>query len=61
MSLPISGILADEVSWESVFYVFGTLGVIWFVAWILVVSDTPATHKGMSKARFFWEESRFKS
>ena len=53
VSLPISGILADEVSWQSVFYVFGTLGVIWFVFWAWIVYDTPATHSRMSQVSFW--------
>ena len=43
-SMPLSGILADEVGWESVFYVFGAIGVIWFVFWVFLCYDTPDTH-----------------
>ncbi len=51
ISLPLSGILADSVSWESVFYVFGAIGVVWFVFWIWIVADTPAKHATITKVR----------
>ena len=44
VALPISGLFADEIGWESVFYFFGTLGAIWFVFWTIFCYDTPATH-----------------
>jgi len=44
LSLPVSGYLCDRLGWESVFYVFGTLGVVWWVAWWYLVYDSPSTH-----------------
>jgi len=44
LSLPLSGYLCDRLGWESVFYLFGTLGVVWWVAWCYLVYDTPSTH-----------------
>eukprot|EP00090_Calanus_glacialis_P040476 TRINITY_DN7059_c0_g1_i1.p1 TRINITY_DN7059_c0_g1~~TRINITY_DN7059_c0_g1_i1.p1 ORF type:complete len:505 (-),score=159.42 TRINITY_DN7059_c0_g1_i1:141-1655(-) len=44
LSLPLSGYLCDRLGWESVFYMFGTLGVVWWVVWCYWVYDTPATH-----------------
>jgi len=51
VSLPLSGILADDVSWESVFYIFGGLGIAWFVAWAIFVFDTPAKHPRISPVK----------
>ncbi|XP_048729077.1 sialin-like isoform X3 [Ostrea edulis] len=51
-SMPISGILCKSNflgGWPSVFYVFGALGCVWFVIWMLIVHDTPAQHPGISK------------
>ena len=42
---PITG---QYVGWESVFYVFGSLGVLWFLAWSLVVYDGPDVHPRIS-------------
>jgi len=44
ISLPISGWLADRFGWESVFYVFGVIGIIWFIAWAVIVHESPDTH-----------------
>ncbi len=49
ISLPLSGVLADTVGWRWVFYVFGTVGVVWFVLWAWLVADTPQTHSSISK------------
>ncbi|KAL5014023.1 hypothetical protein ScPMuIL_008293 [Solemya velum] len=51
VSMPLSGILCDSNflgGWPSAFYVFGALGCIWFVAWMLIVHDTPADHPRIS-------------
>ncbi|XP_071443018.1 sialin-like [Hetaerina americana] len=55
ISMPISGILCDldlpvylwllgPGGWVLAFYIFGALGVIWYIAWMILVSDSPATH-----------------
>ncbi|XP_023326905.1 putative inorganic phosphate cotransporter [Eurytemora carolleeae] len=49
VSLPISGLLCDYVGWESVFYVFGVLGVVWFVGWIFLAYDSPEVHPRISE------------
>ncbi|KAL1131947.1 hypothetical protein AAG570_011558, partial [Ranatra chinensis] len=40
-SLPISGLLANYFGWESIFYVTGSVGVIWSIAWWIIVKDRP--------------------
>ena len=47
--MPASGYLCDFVSWQSVFYVFGALGVLWFVAWCFLVYDGPEVHPMISE------------
>jgi len=47
--MPASGYLCDFVSWQSVFYVFGALGVLWFVAWCFLVFDGPEVHPMISE------------
>ena len=59
IALPVSGVLADEISWESVFYFFGTLGVIWFIFWAYLCYDSPASHPRIIEVReYFLRKSK---
>lgn len=42
----LSGVLLQysTIGWPIVFYVFGALGIIWFVFWTVLCYSTPATH-----------------
>ena len=42
ISLPVSGILAANISWQSVFYVFGIIGCVWTVLWLIFIRRSPA-------------------
>ena len=48
VSLPLSGVLCETLGWESVFYVFGALGVLWFIVWALLVYNGPEFHPRIS-------------
>ncbi|XP_077343508.1 sialin [Lithobates pipiens] len=48
VSLPLSGLICYYLDWVYVFYIFGTLGVFWFILWCLFVSDNPQTHPSIS-------------
>uniref|UniRef100_A0A7G3ATP0 Putative permease of the major facilitator superfamily protein n=1 Tax=Lutzomyia longipalpis TaxID=7200 RepID=A0A7G3ATP0_LUTLO len=41
VAMPLSGVLAVSLGWESVFYFFGSLGVVWAVAWLIIVKAGP--------------------
>lgn len=41
VSLPVSGILAKNLGWESVFYVFGAIGCVWTALWLIFVRKSP--------------------
>lgn len=44
VSMPLSGILSDHGfagGWPSIFYVFGTVGALWSVAFLLIVDEDP--------------------
>lgn len=49
VSMPISGILANQLGWESCFYVFGAIGCIWYLLWIIIVRESPDKDKYISK------------
>jgi MFS transporter, ACS family, solute carrier family 17 (sodium-dependent inorganic phosphate cotransporter), other len=50
ISLPVSGLLAASVGWEWVFYVFGIIGCVWTVAWLVIVRRSPAKDPFISEA-----------
>jgi MFS transporter, ACS family, solute carrier family 17 (sodium-dependent inorganic phosphate cotransporter), other len=41
ISMSLSGILAQVFGWESVFYVYGVVGCIWYVLWLAIVRASP--------------------
>lgn len=47
ISLPVSGYLCSLTlwgGWPLAFYLFGGLGIVWYVFWLIFVYDTPAEH-----------------
>ncbi|KAJ8972635.1 hypothetical protein NQ314_000091 [Rhamnusium bicolor] len=47
ISLPLSGWLCSLESghgWPLSFYLFGIIGIIWFVLWMFLIYDTPTSH-----------------
>lgn len=58
ITMPICGFLIDSLGWESVFYLTGAIGLVWSVAWFLLIFDTPAQHPRISvEERRYIEES----
>lgn len=53
ISLPLSGWLCDftevDNGWPLTFYVPGAVGVLWLVAWVFLVYDTPSDHPRISE------------
>ncbi len=45
----VSGYLAVHFGWSSIFYVFGSLGLIWYVIWIAIVKKSPEKDRFISK------------
>ncbi|GBP29672.1 Putative inorganic phosphate cotransporter, partial [Eumeta japonica] len=41
-------IMADGGDWAHVFYLFGFLGVVWFIFWVLLCYSTPNSHPFIS-------------
>lgn len=58
MALAGSGFLNDSLGHESIFYVFGAFGVLWFILWLFVVRPSPETDPWISdRERTFIIES----
>lgn len=58
VSMPLSGLLAANYGWESVFYVFGVIGCIWFVAWMILVKEGPEKDPNISKQELDYIKSK---
>ncbi|XP_011501855.1 PREDICTED: putative inorganic phosphate cotransporter isoform X2 [Ceratosolen solmsi marchali] len=51
ISMPLSGLLSDHGfagGWPSIFYVFGTVGTIWCIAFLIMVHEDPESHPRIS-------------
>lgn len=56
--MPLSGLLADcPFGWPSIFYVFGAMGTIWCVFFLVLVHEDPQCNKRMSdKERLYIQQ-----
>lgn len=48
VALPLGGYLCINGfagGWPSIFYVFGAIGIVWFVLWMILVSKSPEDHR----------------
>ncbi|GAB1611052.1 sialin-like, partial [Argonauta hians] len=59
VSLPISGLLAESQlfgGWPGIFYVPGIAGIVWFLGWLFVASNSPTNNRWISpKERLYIE------
>ena len=49
LALPLSGFIAEELGWEAVFYIMGSMGVGWFLMWTVLCHNSPKNHPRISK------------
>ncbi|XP_040183571.1 vesicular glutamate transporter 1 [Rana temporaria] len=54
VAMPLAGVLVQYTGWSSVFYVYGSFGIFWYMFWILVSYESPAEHPTISE-----EEQRY--
>jgi sugar phosphate permease len=45
---PIVAWIIFEYGWRAPFFVFGTLGIVWAIAWYLYYRDSPDEHEGVN-------------
>lgn len=48
LGLMASGVLVAHYGWQSIFYVFGSVGIVLAAFWFLIVKDTPALYPKIS-------------
>ncbi|KAJ8389862.1 hypothetical protein AAFF_G00113310 [Aldrovandia affinis] len=61
VALPLSGVICFYLDWTYVFYIFGAVGLLWFVMWALLVGNTPHTHRRISEAEKVYITSSLKN
>ncbi|XP_039260371.2 sialin-like [Styela clava] len=49
VTLPVAGIIADQLGWEAVFYITGGIALPCSMLWIAVVHDSPSDHPRISE------------
>ncbi|XP_015792496.1 putative inorganic phosphate cotransporter isoform X2 [Tetranychus urticae] len=54
ITMVATGYLVGFAGWPSAFYVFGVIGLIWVVLWILVVYESPLTHPFISEEEILY-------
>ncbi|XP_055704907.1 vesicular glutamate transporter 2-like isoform X2 [Phlebotomus papatasi] len=47
-SFLVSGLLAQYLGWESIFYLFGGIGCVWFIIWMIYIKRDPASDPRIS-------------
>jgi len=45
----LSGVILHYTTWPAVFYVFGSIGLLWFVIWVLICYNNPYEHPFISE------------
>ncbi|XP_060517094.1 uncharacterized protein LOC132696344 [Cylas formicarius] len=48
IAMPACAYLADAMGWESVFYICGASGVLWFISWVIFISESPESDRYIS-------------
>lgn len=56
IAMPLSGIIAEHLGWEAVFYVFGVIGLIWWIFWAIFVKEAPKYDPYISKTELKYIE-----
>ncbi|GJQ65577.1 hypothetical protein Trydic_g7675 [Trypoxylus dichotomus] len=46
--IPLCGILVRHAGWQSPFYFYGCMGVIWYIFWLWLVFEKPSKHPTMN-------------
>ncbi|ESO86939.1 hypothetical protein LOTGIDRAFT_128007 [Lottia gigantea] len=57
LGMPVSGVLTQYLGWQSGFYFFGALGLLWTVIWWFFSFERPSTHPTISEAEKIYIET----
>uniref|UniRef100_A0A8D2C5Y8 Major facilitator superfamily (MFS) profile domain-containing protein n=1 Tax=Sus scrofa TaxID=9823 RepID=A0A8D2C5Y8_PIG len=48
IAMPLAGVLVQYIGWASVFYIYGMLGMLWYMFWLLQAYECPSAHPTIS-------------
>ena len=48
ISNSVTPFICQSIGWESVFYIYGTLAILWGICWVMYARNTPAESKWIS-------------
>lgn len=57
LTFPMCGLIINRFNWEAVFYISGAIGIAWYLAWWILVYDTPAKHPRISEEERLYIET----
>ncbi|HIF15201.1 MAG TPA: MFS transporter [Bacteroidetes bacterium] len=52
ITLILGGLLAEQISWQSIFYVFGCFGIFVATLWAIFGHNSPQDHPTISSVNF---------
>lgn len=53
VTLPLAGYLCENGfngGWPSIFYVLGSIGILWFIVWMIFSSNEPGNNRFISES-----------
>jgi len=53
----VCGYLMDWLGWESVFYITGSIGLLWHICWTYLVYDSPRIHPTITEKELKYIEN----
>ena len=59
LAAPLTSLLCEPNylgGWPASFYLFGTLGVVWSIGWLLFIHDSPSKHPTISREERYYIE-----
>ncbi|XP_066152459.1 sialin-like [Euwallacea fornicatus] len=57
ITMPLSAMLAEAFGWRYIFYCFGSLAILWYALWLVIVASSPAQDSRISEAERQYIES----
>lgn len=57
IALSCGGLIGEYIGWQAIFYVFGSVGLVWTALWFTFVRESPAQHESIDNEEKLYIES----